>query len=264
MAVSFVDIHCHLLPGIDDGAKDWDESLAMARLAVDDGTTTIVATPHQLGSFGHNHGDEIRRLVSELQQRLDDQNVELKVLPGADVRIEPGMVERIVRGEALTLGDHRRHVLLELPHELYLPLQPVLDELSRRKMVGILSHPERNQGIQREPAVLAAIVEAGCLLQITAGSLCGTFGPPCQQLSEWLLAEGLVHFVASDAHGQRSRRPLLRRAFTRVMELADEPTAIDLCSRNPARVAAGKEVTGGRRDGARKRRGSRLRRSAAW
>lgn len=255
MNFSFVDIHCHLLPGIDDGAKDWDESLAMARLAVDDGTTTIIATPHQLGNFGHIHGDDIRERIAELQQRLDQVGLPLKVLPGADVRIEPGMCERLTSGDVLTLGDHRRHVLLELPHELYLPLEPVIDELSRRRMVGILSHPERNDGILRRPEVLQPLVDNGCLLQITAGSLCGTFGPECRQLSEWLLAEGLVHFVATDAHGPRSRRPLMRRAFDRVVELSDDTTAIELCSRNPAAVAAGQGVRAGRRRAVRPKRG---------
>jgi protein-tyrosine phosphatase len=247
MNASFVDIHCHLLPGIDDGATDYEESLAMARLAVDDGTTTIIATPHQLGNFGHNRGDDIRRRVKELQQRLCEASVPLNVLPGADVRIEPDMAARLKSGDVLTLGDRRRHVLLELPHELYLPLEPVLEELWRYKLVGILSHPERNEGILRKPSVLSPLVDAGCLLQITAGSLCGTFGPACREMCERLLAEGLVHFVASDAHGPRSRRPLLRRAFERIAELADEMTAVALCSQNPAAVAAGDQVRGGRR-----------------
>ena len=262
MTISFVDIHCHLLPAVDDGAKDWDESLAMARLAVEDGTTTIIATPHQLGNFGHNGGDAIRRLVTELQQRLNSAAIALKVLPGADVRIEPEMIERLKLGDVLTLGDRRRHVLLELPHELYLPLQPLLDELSRRKIAGILSHPERNQGILRRPEVLAPLVEAGCLLQITAASLCGTFGPECEQLCKWLLAEGLVHFVATDGHGSRSRRPLMGRAFERVVEVTDEATAEDLCSRNPGRVAAGEPVRPGRRKVPRRRWGFGLARAA--
>ena len=173
----------------------------MARLAVNEGTKTIIATPHQLGSFGHNRGDEIRRLVAELQLRLDDEQVPLKVLPGADVRIEPGMIERIIDGGVLTLGDHSRHVLLELPHELYFPIQSVLDELARRKLVGVLSHPERNAGILRQPDVLAPLAAAGCLMQLMAGSLCGSFGPICQEFVEWMLEEGLVHFVASDGHG---------------------------------------------------------------
>jgi protein-tyrosine phosphatase len=264
MGTSFVDIHCHLLPGIDDGAKDWDETLAMARLAVGDGTTTIIATPHQLGNFGQNRGDHIRQLAAEAQQRLDAAGIPLAVLPGADVRIEPDMVEALTRGEVLTLGDHLRHVLLELPHELYFPLEPVLEQLSRRKIAGILSHPERNQGILRQPNVLAPLVEAGCLMQITAGSLCGSMGPECQQFSEWMLAEGLIHFVATDAHGPRSRRPLLRRAFERIVEIAGEKTATELCHGKPGGVAAGPRVPAGRRPAAeRPRRRWGLRRAVA-
>jgi protein-tyrosine phosphatase len=137
---------------------------------------------------------------------------------------------------------------------LYLPLEPVLAELSQRGMMGILSHPERNLGILRQPAVLAPLVAAGCLLQVTAGSLCGTMGAECQKFSEWLLSEGMVHFLASDAHGPRSRRPLLRRAFERTSELTDEQTALDLCSLNPGRVAMGQSVPAGKRERPRRRR----------
>jgi protein-tyrosine phosphatase len=253
--VSFVDIHCHMLPGIDDGAKDWNESLGMARLAIDDGITTVIVTPHQLGGFRPNDGDRIRRLTEELQERLTAACVPLAVLPGADVRIEADMIELVSRGDVLTLGDHRRHVLMELPHELYLPLEPLLERLSRLQMVGILSHPERNEGILRRPDVLPPLVDAGCLMQVTASSLCGAFGRACQQLAERIVAEGLVHFIASDAHGSRSRRPMMRRAFERVAELTDEATAIDLCGRNPELVARGQAVSPGRRSMSIRKRG---------
>jgi len=247
MTAPFVDIHCHLLPGIDDGAKDWDQSLAMARLAVDDGTSTIVATPHQLGAYSQNHGDAIRQLTAELQEKLQDTEIPLTVLPGAEIRVEAGFVEKLVDGDLLTLGDHRRHVLLELPHEIYLPLEPVLDELARRRLVGVLAHPERNRGLQRQPNLLEPLVEAGCLMQVTAGSLCGMLGPDAQELSEWMVDRGLVHLLATDAHGPRSRRPLLGRAYERLCEITDEPTAADLCIHYPAEVAAGRAVPAGRR-----------------
>ncbi|MEX0642395.1 MAG: CpsB/CapC family capsule biosynthesis tyrosine phosphatase [Pirellulales bacterium] len=247
MTISFVDIHCHLLPGIDDGPRDWDESLAMARLAAEDGMTTIIATPHQLGSFSHNRGDDIRARVTELQQRLDSAAIPLRVLPGGEARIEPDMSDGVVRGEVLSLGNHRRHVLIELPHDIYLPLESVLDDFSRRKMVVILAHPERNRGLQRRPELLAPLVDAGCLTQITASSLCGTFGPDAKELAEWLLEVGLVHTVASDGHGSRSRRPLIRRAHQRLESLIDRQTADDLCCHNPARIADGKRVSPGRR-----------------
>ncbi len=243
----FVDIHCHLLPGIDDGAADWETTLGMAQMAVAEGTSTVLVTPHQLGNFAHNLGDDIRRRTQELQQVLQQHDIPLKVLPGGDVRIEDRMIERLLCGEVVSLADLRQHVLLELPHELYFPLQGVLSALSREGMMGILSHPERNRGLLREPELLPGLVDQGCLMQVTAGSLMGNFGKSSQQLGEWMLCEGLVHFIATDAHGTRSRRPLIRRAYDRVVELTDTKTADDLCCHNPAMVAHGERVEAGRR-----------------
>ncbi len=243
MPASFVDIHCHLLPGIDDGAKDWDATLAMARMAVADGIGTIIVTPHQQGNFAMNRGDDIRRLTDELQQVLTQTGIPLTVMPGADVRIEDGMIERLASGDVLTLADKRRHVLLELPHELYFPLEPLLVMLRREGLEGILSHPERNRGILARPELVPLLVEAGCLMQITAGSLIGNFGPDSQRLAEWMLSHGLVHFIATDAHSPLKRRPLLQRAFQRACELVGEETSFDLCLHNPSQVACGKSVS---------------------
>ena len=241
-SVPFVDIHCHLIPGIDDGAKSWQESLAMAEMAVADGTRTIILTPHQLGAFSHNDGDTVRARTNELQQQLQDHRVPLQVLPGGDVRIEEGMLAGLRNGQVMSLADHGKHVLLELPHELYFSMEGVLDGLNSAKMVGILSHPERNQGLLKNPQTVKHLVEYGCLMQITAGSLMRTFGPNCEQLAVWMLEEGLVHFVASDAHGARARRPLLGRAFQRVAELVGDEVATAICCTNPAAVAAGQPI----------------------
>lgn len=234
-----------MLPGMDDGAANVPDALAMARMAAADGIATIVTTPHQQGNFGQNSGDLIRRRCREFQQLLVEQDVPLKILPGADVRIEPDLVRKIAAGEVLTLADQRRHVLLELPHEVYLPLDRLLGELAGAGLVGILSHPERNLGILAQPQVLEPLVADGCLLQITAGSLMGTFGRQSQMFAEWLVREGLVHFVATDAHSPTARRPLIQRAFQRLVELVGQSVAIELCANNPARVAAGKSVTAG-------------------
>lgn len=238
----FVDIHCHVLPSIDDGAKSWDESLAMARMAAADGTSIIIATPHQLGSYRHNGAGEIRQRVAQLNALLEQQSIALQVLPGADVRIEADMIALLQADEVLTLGDRKKHVLLELPHEMYLPLEPVLDNLKQRGWRGILSHPERNQGLLKQPALIASLVDAGCYMQITAGSLAGTFGPQSQQLAEQMVARRQVHFVATDAHGPRARRPLMRRAYERVADIAGWDTAASICCHNPALVAQGEHV----------------------
>ena len=250
----FVDIHCHLLPGVDDGADDWHTTLDMARMAVADGTHTIIVTPHQLGNFSSNTAGAIRSWTSQLQQVLSEHRIPLQVLPGGDARIEDGMVDRIVGDQVMTLADQGRHVLLELPHELYFPLEGLLAQLRQHGMVGVLSHPERNSGLLRQPELLHGLVDAGCLMQVTAGSLMGTFGDPSKQLGEWMLAEGLVHFLATDAHGTRSRRPLMGRAHQRVAGLTDRQTADDLCIHFPTLVACGGDGPGGRRSA--KRRGS--------
>ncbi len=245
--LAFVDIHCHLVPGIDDGAADLAESLAMARMAVDDGIHTIICTPHQGGNFAQNRGERIRAAVAQLQRQLDHAGIPLDVLPGADVRIESDMLAGLQSGDIVSLADHRRHVLLELPHELYMPLEPVLQTLARAGMTGILSHPERNQGILARPAVLKPLVEAGCLMQITAGSLVGAFGPGIQEFSEWMLREGLVHFVATDAHGTKSRRPLISRAYRHAAAIVGNGYAEEICCENPSLVAAGESVAPGLR-----------------
>jgi protein-tyrosine phosphatase len=238
----FVDIHCHLLPDLDDGAAGLDDALAMAEMAVADGIGTIVATPHQLGNHAKNSGEMIRAAAVRFQRFLDGRRVPLRVLPGADVRIEPDLLQKIRRGEVLTLADRRRHVLLELPHDVYLPLDRLLAELASAGLAGILSHPERNVGILKRPGVLRRLVEQGCLMQVTAGSLTGAFGPEIQKFTESLIQQGIVHIVSTDAHGTKTRPPVLRPAFERVAELAGEDVAADLCRRNPGIVATGGSV----------------------
>ena len=238
----FVDLHCHLLPGLDDGASGWDEAQRMAEMAVADGIATIVATPHQLGGFAKNDAATVRLQVVRLQELLEKRKIPLRVLAGGDVRIEPELVGKLQDGGALSLADRRRHVLLELPHEIYTPLDRLLGELKAVGIAGILSHPERNQGLLNQPDVLPRLVDRGCLLQITAGSLTGMFGSRSRRFAETLIQQGLVHFVSTDAHGLGSRPPLLSPAFARVADLVGGEAALELCCRNPQRVVCGAAV----------------------
>ena len=217
----------------------------MAWLSVEQGVDTIVVTPHQCGAFADNKGDDIRRRTSDLQEHLRTAGVPLKLLPGADVRIEDDLVESIQRGDVLTLGDHGRHVLLELPHELYFPLEPVLDQLERHGMVGILSHPERNAGLRQNPSLIAPLVEYGCLMQVTAGSLLGAFGPTSQAMAESMARQGAIHFLSTDAHGPKARRPRLADAHQAAAELVGERAATLWCREFPMAVAQGRDVPAG-------------------
>ncbi len=233
------DIHCHLLPGIDDGAKSWEDALKMARQAVDEGICRAILTPHQLGNYTHNRGADIRNLTNEFARLLAHQNIPLEVLPGADVRIDSDMIERLKTGDCLSLGDTGRYVLLELPHELYMPLEPVLNALQRIGMVGILSHPERNEGILRHPEVLPGLIERGCLMQITADSITGTFGKAPEECARMMVERGWVHFLATDAHSPRGRRPRMRAAMQCVEQITGPAYVEAIACVNPAAVAEG-------------------------
>jgi protein-tyrosine phosphatase len=252
----FVDIHCHVLPGLDDGARDEAEALAMAAAACRDGTGSVIATPHQLGGNAGVTPAAIRAGVADLNRALAAAGIPLTVLPGADVRIEPELPFLLKRGAVLTLADRGRHVLLELPHGVYLPLEPLLAALRKQGLTGILSHPERNQGIVARPAVIADVVRAGGLIQITAASLLGGFGGAARRVAEFCVRERLVHFVASDAH-DTSRRPIgLAAAHAAIAALADPGLADAVAIENPGRVADGLEVAAPR--GAERRRGRGL------
>jgi protein-tyrosine phosphatase len=198
-----------------------------------------------LGNHAKNLGENIRAAAAQFQQFLDRRRVPLRVLPGADVRVEPDLVRKIRIGEVLTLANRRRHVLLELPHEVYVPLDRLLAELGSANLIGVLSHPERNRRILNRPDVLRPLVDRGCLLQVTAGSLMGTFGPQVMRFSEFLIEQGLVHFISTDAHGTKARPPLLNAAFQRITELVGRQTAVNLCCRHPATVANGGTVSPG-------------------
>jgi protein-tyrosine phosphatase len=238
----FADIHCHMLPGLDDGPANEDESLGMAAIAAADGIGTVVVTPHQSGGYPQNTAETIRRETLRLQEALDRRGIDLHLLPGADIRIEPDVPSKIRSGELLTLADRGRHLLLELPRDIYIPLDRLLDELLSDGIVGILSHPERNRGILHQPQIIRRLSDQGCLIQITAGSLSGMFGSQVRNYAEWLVKQGLVQFISTDAHGVKSRPPLLSDAFQRVAQWIGLDAAVDLCCRNPAQVAAGMTV----------------------
>ena len=240
--IEFVDIHCHILPGLDDGPSHWQESLRMAQIAVAEGVTTVVATPHQLGNYPHNTVSRIRGRWEEFCSRLASEGIPLRVELGADIRLEPELPEKIANGEVLPIGDHGRYVLVELPSDSCCAVENLLKKLRRIGVTPILTHPERSVVIARNQKFLRQWVAGGGLIQITGGSLTGSFGLVVQSAAERLLGEGLVHLVASDAHGATRRRPLWRRVYERLAELGGPDWADRLCRENPARVLAGQQV----------------------
>ena len=238
MSESFVDIHTHILPGLDDGPQDIAESLALCRALVAEGVVLAVATPHQMRPRFDNTSQVIRDALAALRDLLREQAVPLEVLPGADVRIDVDLVRRLRDDELMTLGDTGRYVLLELPHDVAFPLGDLAAELGETGVIPILSHPERNAAIVRNPECLRPWVGAGVMLQVTLDSLLGYWGGSAQRTARWILDEGLAAVLASDAHSVSERPPRHRQAWKEVSARWGVSTARRLMVDVPRRIAA--------------------------
>jgi protein-tyrosine phosphatase len=217
-----IDLHCHILPGIDDGAPNIETSLRMAAALIDDGVEAVVCTPHILPGLYHNAGSQIRAATEALRFALARSGLRLDLFNGADAHISVDFIAKLRNGEILTLADSR-YVLVELPmHVRPEPLKKFFFELIVAGYVPILSHPERLAWIETQFELIERLVCSGVWLQITSGSLLGKFGRPAKYWSERLLDEGKVHLLATDAHDMSRRAPDLKRgrdaAATRVGE----------------------------------------------
>lgn len=204
-----IDLHCHLLPGIDDGAPDLETSLAMARIAFADGIRTTACTPHIYPGLYNNRAPDIRERVAELQRKLDDSGIGIRLTSGADAHLTPELLPRLKRDSAPTLhGSH--YFLLEPPHHVAPPrFEESVFDFVAAGFVPVITHPERLTWIDRQYDIFVRLAKRGVWMQITSGSVTGRFGPQAKYWAERMLDEGWVHILATDAHGVKNRPPLL-------------------------------------------------------
>ncbi len=238
------DIHSHILPGLDDGAPNWEKSLAMAGMAVDDGIAGMVCTPHWVSGFFNNDKSAVLRVFKTFQEKLDEHRIPLSVYPGSELRLDFEIPERISSGELLTINDTGRYALIEFPEEV-IPqnLDHFFWELQMQDVIPVIVHPERNRVIQRDPARLYRLVELGALTQITGASLTGRFGNEIRKFSIMLLEHHLAHVLATDAHSPDSRAPKLAEASREAERILGAEMADRMVRDNPRRIIDGLQVT---------------------
>jgi protein-tyrosine phosphatase len=233
-----IDLHAHILPGLDHGPRDWDESLSMCRIAVEDGIRTIAATPHVSEEFP-NRRERVEECAGELRRRLAAAGIRLEILTGADHHAHPDLGP----GNVLTLGGNGRYFLLEFP---YASLPPRADAFVRgllaRGLTPIVTHPERTAALQREWRHLEPLVREGALVQVTAGSLLGNFGPAAANAAFRYLREGWVHLLASDAHWARTRAPRLTAGRDAAARVIGAEAATALVETHPRAVLEGRDL----------------------
>jgi protein-tyrosine phosphatase len=228
-----IDLHCHMLPGIDDGAPDLETALAMARMAVADGIHATACTPHIYPGVYENKGDDIRQAIKSLQDRLDDAGIALRLTCGADAHLAPELPAKLRSGDAPTLGGSR-YFLLEPPHHVAPPrFADFVFNVVASGFVPVITHPERLTWIDDHYDTFCALVEQGAWMQITSGSVTGRFGDNARYWAERMLDEGRVHILATDAHGIRRRAPLLAEGRDAAAEIVGMDEAIHLVETRP-------------------------------
>lgn len=234
-----IDIHSHILPGLDDGSKSWDMTLEMCRLAIGDGITHIVATPHADDTYVYRR-DRIRALVAELDNKVGDQ---LTFSVGCDFHLSFENIEdAITHPERYTIAS-KQYLLVELSEYGIPPqLDDALSRLRGAGMIPIVTHPERNGILQKRPERVLEWVDSGCLVQVTASAVTGFWGDTPQRIAMWLLEQNVVHVLASDAHDDKRRKPILSEAHHYVSRCFGAGLARTLVQDNPLAIISGQPL----------------------
>jgi len=234
-----VDIHTHILPGIDDGSKSWEMTAEMCRVAAADGITHIVATPHSNDTYPYDR----ERYAAMLGQLHDAAEGRLTFSLGCDFHFSyDNITDALEHPRRYTIGE-TQYLLIEFSDY---GIPPTVDQqifsLTSRGMVPIITHPERNQPLMKNPNQVLTLIEQGCLVQVTANAITGGWGSRAKKMAEWLLEQQAVHVVASDAHDPVRRKPVLSEARNVVEQLAGEDVAESLVTYNPEAIVEGKSL----------------------
>lgn len=208
-----IDIHSHILPGIDDGAKETDMTLNMLQIAIDSGTTKIVATPHYRTGYFENTYEAVKKAVDEVNAVIMDKAMNIQVVLGQEIFLDNHTMENYRKGIIGCIGN-TEYMLIELSMDV-LPKNAIdiIYELKLKGIRPIIAHPERYNYIIEKPSIINDFIEEGCLFQINGGSITGVFGKRVQKTSETLIGHGICNFIASDAHSTGRRCPEIKEAF---------------------------------------------------
>ena len=231
-----IDIHCHLLPGVDDGPPTVAAALQLAQALVDDGITHVMATPHVFPGMWNNTSTNIAPACERLRVQLESAGIPLQISWAGEVRLTPEALDLLDQGQLPLLGhcDGDNLMLLEMPDaQIPIGADHFVTALRARGVRPVLVHPERNKGVMANPERLRPLMDQGCLVQVTAGSLVGQFGAQAQHTAEALLERQWVSAVASDAHNLRGRQPRMRDAREWLRKHLGEPIAKRLTWTNP-------------------------------
>ena len=236
-----IDIHCHLLPEVDDGPKSWDAAVEMCRMAAADGITHAVATPHANDRYAYDRA-YLSGLLGELEGKIDPARP-LRLSLGCDFHLSFENLERVFeQPQTYTIGE-TNYLLIELSNfSVPTRLPECLTRLGDRGLTAILTHPERNPILQQAPERILKLAEQGCLIQVTASALTGYWGERPEIVARWLLDRSAVHILASDAHDTKRRIPNLSAGRAVAEKIVGAEYATALVEGNPGAIVKGMPI----------------------
>ena len=239
-----IDIHSHILPGLDDGAESLEESLNMARMAEADGISKMVATPHLFrGSFVNNGLDIIEKKKNELQKLMRSEGIGLELFHGTEVYVTHNLIEKVIKERENLVVNHGNNMLIEFPSgHIFSGVKNLIFDIMTEGIQIIIVHPERNRVFQNDPDFLCQLINMGSLCQANSGSFTGRYGREVQETVFRFLDWSYLHFLGSDCHNTRSLSPNLSLAREKIKELAGEEIAQALVLDNPQAMLAGEEI----------------------
>lgn len=240
-----IDLHCHILPGLDDGAQSFEESVAMAEIARSDGIRTIAATPHLFRDVVEGRDFEaLEKTREELAGVLKAKNIAVDILPGAEVHISHRLVEEIRKNRNNLVINRSSYMFVEFPSDhIYSGVRELFFELMNEGIRPIIAHPERNRVFLRRPELLYELVQAGALAQVNAGSVTGQYGDSVKDAAIRFCELNFIHFLGSDGHNSRSKAPRLSPALIRLEQVMGKERARALVEENPLAVLEDRELS---------------------
>ena len=236
-----VDIHCHVLPGVDDGAETIAESLEMLKKASEGGVKAVVATPHLLRGMYETEFSVREQMTADLQKAADEKGIDIQVKSGVEYYLSPQILEETDKLKELTINNNGKYILVELPMPIVPPgVADIIFGLKLHGITPILAHPERNSRICQNPDILFGLVEKGLITQVNSGSILGKYGREIKKCAEILLTNNLSHVIASDMHSASS--DTMDKAMPLVEKLLDEKRTTRLFIENSTRILEGKSI----------------------
>ncbi|GIM32010.1 tyrosine-protein phosphatase [Paraclostridium bifermentans] len=237
-----IDIHCHILPQVDDGSKSLEESIEMAKIAQNEGIKKIINTSHYHPDFKYKSGEELKTILKSFNKKLKDENIDIEVLLGNELYFTDDLLCDFEKLEFHSLNNSK-YILVEFsPNNFPNNLADIVYELKLKRYIPILAHVERYPKVQENPNIICDCINEGALIQLNGASVIGKNGKEAEKTSKILLENNMVHFIATDAHSSTKRRPLIKEVYDHISKQYGEENAKNIFEENQKCILENKDI----------------------